>query len=267
MMDKVVFADPWQGFFAEAGLNSFDDFFSYAGGEMINKNERRDVCILTFGDKHAPKVFFRKRFHTPHYKDIITAWRNFGQPISLANVEWRNSQILLSNGIRTYKVVCWGRRKRLGLERKSFIITEKLQSSELIEFLPQKWHQLQHHQKENVITAMAKLVCRVHKLNITLPDLCVWHIFIREDSINGNCQLGVIDLQRMRRGIESQSKKIRDLGRLFWSMSPKYFDDELKDLLIREYMDDSWPAGKDVLAGIIQRRADTLARQRRPKDY
>lgn len=266
-MEKIVFEDPWQEFFAEAGLNSFDDFFNYAGGETINKNQRRDVSILSFGDGTSRKVFFRKRFHNPHYKDILSSWRNFGRPTPLAEAEWENLHLLLDNGIDTYKAVCFGRRTSLGLERKSFIITEKLQSTELIEFLPQKWHQIQHHQKQNVVTAMAKLARRAHKLNITLPDLSVWHIFIDEDSINGDCRLSVIDLHRMATGTESQSKKIRDLGRLFWSMSPKYFDDNLKDLFINAYMDNDWPESKTALLKKIQRRANVIAKRRKIKDY
>ncbi|MHC4337555.1 MAG: hypothetical protein ACYSTG_06345, partial [Planctomycetota bacterium] len=76
-----------------------------------------------------------------------------------------------------------------------------------------------------------------------------------------------IDLHRMSRAVKSRNKKIKDLGRLYWSMSNKYFNDELKDLFICAYMGDDWTGGKAALARTIQRRVNVLVKRRKLKDY
>jgi len=45
-VDKIVFTDTWQKFFADFGLKTFDDFFNYSHGQTINKNNKRDVVIF-----------------------------------------------------------------------------------------------------------------------------------------------------------------------------------------------------------------------------
>ena len=70
-MRQVVFTGSWEKFFDEFGLTRFDDFFSFAGGERINKNNKRDVQVLTLGQGDKAKVFFLKRFHRPHLKDML----------------------------------------------------------------------------------------------------------------------------------------------------------------------------------------------------
>ena len=45
-MEKVVFADSWQPIFVELGLKSFDDFFGYRGGKIVDKNNKRDVYLV-----------------------------------------------------------------------------------------------------------------------------------------------------------------------------------------------------------------------------
>lgn len=41
-MDRVVFADGWQQFFAKYGLEYFDDFYNYTGGTVIGKNTKEE---------------------------------------------------------------------------------------------------------------------------------------------------------------------------------------------------------------------------------
>jgi len=265
--NKIVFADSWQGFFAKFGLRSFDDFFDYSDGKIVDKNNKRNVSILTLGSGADLKTFFMKRFHHPHYKDMLSAWYNFGQPTSQAAVEWHNAHLLLSHGIGTYQPVCFGEQKRWGLEKNSFFLTEKLNSTEFVEFVSRRWRELERIQQKKIFSAIAKLTRRIHDLNIVLPDLCVWHIFICEDCLNGRYQLSIIDLHRMSRNIQNQNKRIKDLGSFFWSMSEKYFDDELKNLFLDAYMSDNWQGSKPAFVKKVHKRAAIIAKQRKPKCY
>ncbi|MHC4693782.1 MAG: lipopolysaccharide kinase InaA family protein, partial [Planctomycetota bacterium] len=146
-MVNIVFAGEWQKFFAKFGLESFDDFFDYSQGKTINRNNKRNVSELAFGEGDNRKVFFRKRFFSPHVKDMIFAWRSYGKFISQAALEWSNANILFENGIETYRPVCYGAQRKYSLERKSFFITEKLPGTALTDFVSKKWEQLSRQQK------------------------------------------------------------------------------------------------------------------------
>jgi len=267
-MQKVIFDDNWKDYFADFSLSSFEDFFYCTAGRVINKNDKRNVSVFTLAQNPgSEKVFFIKRFHNPHLKDKISAFATFGKPTSQAELEWKNARLLLNNGIETYRPVCFGRLTKLGMEKKSFLITEKLDSIEFIEFLSLNWASLKRHQQEKIITAAAKLIRKAHKLDITLPDFSVWHLFICPDSIDTEPQLSVIDLHRMRHDVKNQNKKIKDLGRFFWSMSPKYFDENHKDLFITVYAGQNPKYPKDALAEKIRKRTEILLKRNTPKDY
>jgi hypothetical protein len=73
----------------------------------------------------------------------------------------------------------------------------------MLDFVVQKWPSLERSQREKIVTAMAKLVRQVHELNISLPDLYIWHTFIREDRLGDECKLSVIDLHQMAHSVTS----------------------------------------------------------------
>jgi len=266
-VEKTVFTDSWQKYFAESGLSSFDDFFSCSQDETINLNTKRDVSILTFGKGNDRKVFFRKRFFKPHFKDMFFAWRSFGSPISQAKLEWQNAHLLLENAIETYRPVCYGERTKLGLERKSFLITEKLPGKALTDFVSGKWSQLTKQQKEKIIVPLGKFIRKIHDARISLPDLYIWHVFIKETPTPDKYDFAVIDLHRMEHNVSSQNKLIKNLGRLHHSMVAKYFDDKLKELLIESYASDDRQGGTAEFVRQVKKFSDVVSAKRNPKPY
>jgi len=267
---KIVFADSWQSVFAEFGLKSFDSFFRFSGAERIGRNNKRDVSILNLGDGRDRKVFFLKRFHNPHFKDIISAWRSFGEPTSQAGVEWANANLLLDNGIGTYRPVCYGEQTKWGIERKSFLVTEKLQSQCLTDFIAQNWSELTQKQKEKIVVSLAKLIRRVHDARISLPDLYVWHIFVSETKCDdGSCEYGfdIIDLHRMAHNVTNKNQQMKNLGRLTHSMLEKYFDGDIRRSFIESYAGDNWPRGVASLVARVKKYSDAVSARRNQKQY
>ena len=266
-MVKVVFAGAWHKFFAKFGLESFDDFFDYSQGRTINRNSRRDVSKLSFGESDDRKIFFFKRFFSPHFKDIIFAWRSFGRATSQAAVEWHNANMLFDNGIETYRPVCYGEQIKFGLERKSFFITEKLPGTALTDFVSKKWAQLGRQQKEKIIISLGKLVRRIHEAQISLPDLYLWHIFIKENLNSQQYDFAVIDLHRMGHHVSSQKRLLKNLGKLDHSMLDKYFDRRLRKLLIESYAGNKQP---DEITGLIRqvkKLSGAVSANRKTKTY
>ena len=266
-MKRIVFADSWQPVLAEFGLESFDDFFGYCGGERINKNNKREVITFTLGQGSHKKQFFMKRFFKPHFKDMLFAWRNFGGFFSQGRCEWENTKLLSCNGIVTYRPTCYGEQINWGLETKSFIVTEKLQAQPLTDFVQQKWQSLKTEQKEKIIADLAVLVRRIHDLNISLPDLYLWHIFIKESQKADVWDFAVIDLHRMARNVTNQNHKIRNLGALDHSMLDKYFDDATRRLFIESYAGRDWPGDIAKLFSKVKNRSKAISSRRNQKPY
>ena len=265
MAEKIVFANSWQSFFAEFGFSSFDDFFDYPARQM-SKNSKRNAAELRLDNGIEQKMFFLKRFHNPHLKDIISAWRAFGRPTSQAAVEWINANLLLNHGIGTYRPVCLGEQTRFGIEKKSFFITEKLQGSCLTDFISQNFSQLAQPQKEKIIISLAKLIRKIHDARISLPDLYVWHIFIEENE-DSEWDFAFIDLHRMAHNVTNKNHQIRNLGRLDYSMLDKYFDDRLRQLFIESYAGSDLPGGPALLADEVKKYSNKISSRRNPKHY
>jgi hypothetical protein len=90
---------------------------------------------------------------------------------------------------------------------------------------------------------------------------------MEEGKVPGEWEFAFIDLHRMSQGVHNRNQKIGDLGRLFWSMSDKYFDHRVKDLFVQAYMAGDPTDSKGALVRTIQRRENILARRRRLKAY
>jgi hypothetical protein len=265
MMERIVFADPWEDYFCRCGLRAFAQFFYETKGLVVNKNSRRDVTKLTL-DGGPPKVFFMKRFHRPHLKDGLASLRRFGRPISQAVVEWHNANYLLSNGIGTYKPLCYGEQVTWGFEHRSFLITEQLDSACLLDLVIDRWQDLDRASREALVIEMADLTCRIHARNISLPDLYVWHLFTPAAAFGHAYDLSVIDLHRMVRNVRLKSRKIKDLARLQWSMSRRYFDDGLRDLLVSTYAAGT-RMNPEALARAVARYANRMEKARPVERY
>lgn len=264
-MEKLTFAPMWQEYFHPHGLRTFADFFEGTEGLSVNKNSKRDVTRLAL-DGNGPRVLFVKRFHRPHIKDVLAGLRQSGRFTSQAALEWHNATYLLQHGIGTYHPVCYGEQSTLGFERRSFLITEALDAACLLDLVMDRWDSMDRSARERVVVEMARLAGRVHDLNVSLPDLQVWHIFLDPAVLDRGDKFCVIDLHRMKRNVTRVSEKVRDIARLRWSMSSRYFDDGLKDLLVSTYAD-AVGVDADFIAGAVARRVRKLDSRRSPDRY
>jgi len=266
-MDRIVFADSWEHYFAQLGLKEFDDFYDYVDTTEVNKNHRRNVQRLTFCGDTDCRTFFMKRFQNPHFKDMLAARRICGSRTTQAGVEWHNARHLLANHITTYEPVCMGERTRWGIERNSFFITRELEAICLRDFVIDNWRSLDRRQQENILMTVGKLVRALQKLDIAFPDLYIWHLFLHGKNLSNNCQLSIIDLHRMSAGVHSQRRKARDLSRLCWSMVPDYFDEDHKQLLLDTCLEAFSPSQRKGLKAVIERYEATLNRRKTAHRY
>lgn len=261
-MEKVVFANSWKEILAENGLKTFRDFYHCNDKKLINKNKNRNVSIIHLKIGGEGKTFFLKRFHHCHFKDILFTFLNRGKFCSQAAYEWGNIELLSKNDIAAPRAVCFGEQTWLGLEKKSFIITEELKSQCLTEFLAQNWEKLSAEEKDELIISLAQTIRRIHKAGISMPDLYVWHIFISKNEDGYN--FAFIDLNRMRK-VNSENEKIKNLGRLHYSMIDKYFDKPMRKLLIESYAGKSSGGEIDKLIHKVKKYSKKYSSRRRTK--
>ncbi|MBN1457145.1 MAG: hypothetical protein JW912_04765 [Sedimentisphaerales bacterium] len=263
-MKKIHITDEYRSMFEAAGLRSYKEFFKYSGGELINKNKKRDVTRLTFDHQGKPKHFFMKRFFYPHLKDMIFTFSNFGHICSQAACEWKNAELLFENEIGTYKPVCYGENLSWGFEKSSFFMTEEIEGICLTDFISANWGSLSQSEKENIVISIGKLCRKIHNAGISMPDLYLWHFFIKERSSDQkDYEFAVIDLHRMSKNA-GKGALYRSLAALDFSLSPKYFDDYLRELLLESYMSDNYPYNRgELLRNVAERSAVLAARRRR----
>ncbi len=264
-MRTVQFSKYFSVIFERAGLKSFEDFFNYSGGVTIIKNRKRDVVAFSLDADDRQRHFFMKRFFSPHYKDMLFTFRNFGRFCSQAACEWQNANALLQSGIATYKPVCCGEETRMGLERNSFFITEKLPSCCLADYIGDNWSTLDADKKEKLTASLGRFVRKIHDARISMPDLYVWHMFM--GSKDDKCDFAVIDLHRMSANARGNRWRIRNLGALDFSMISKYFDQYLRDVFFNAYFGDDFDADKAAFCRKVTNRSMTLANRRRRPDY
>lgn len=265
-MEQVVFSESWSPYFAEFNVATFDDFFLRLATNANGGNKKRNVASFTLGEDPQKKTFFIKRFFRPYFKDVLFAWRNIGQSCSQGRYEYENARFLIDNGIGSYRPVCFGEQKKMGVETKSFIVTEKLQSTCLSDYVREKWKNLEQPQKNKIVAGLGVFVRRIHELNISLPDLFVYHIYINENTL-GEYDFAVIDLHRMSRNVTSTNSKLKNLGKLNHSMLDKYFDDKLKRLLVKSYAGNNFDINVNDLVDIVEKRSKIISAKRKQKPY
>ena len=260
-MKKVIFADSWQSLFADNGLKSFDDFFALEADKEILNSKKRYVNSFTLGEK----TFFIKRFSYSHLKDIFFTLSNFGGILSQSACEWKNAHHLIENGFSAYKPICYGEDTWLGIEKKSFFVTEKLDCCCLTEFVAKNFPKLERSQKEKLIASLAGTIRKIHDTGISLPDLYIWHVYIDEKQA-GEYEFSIIDLHRMKQK-NNLNERINNLARFDHSLLGEYFDVQLRDYFIDSYIGDNPLKGMESFSEKIKTISAKLSKRRNQKPY
>ncbi|MEN6385621.1 MAG: lipopolysaccharide kinase InaA family protein [Phycisphaerales bacterium] len=236
-MQKIFIEDSWKSVLAANGMKTFEDFYHNENKTCINRNQKRNVSRIKLNTDAGEKTFYLKRFRNSHFKDTLFTFLNTGKFMSQAGYEWSNMKLLEKNNIGVPNCICYGEDVPFGLERQSFMITLELNKQCFTDFVNQNWASLPQDEKEKIIIALAGTLSKIHKIGIGLTDLYVWHIYISKTE-KGDYDFAFIDLNRMKRNCYGQSERMKNLGRLLFSMQENYFDKSLRRLLIETYAEE-----------------------------
>jgi hypothetical protein len=269
-MERVVFTGPWKQILAENGLKTFRDIYYCRNKFNINRNRKRNVCIIRLKVAGVEKNLYLKRFRHSHFKDMLFIFLNRGRLCSQAAYEWSNIKLLARNKIGSQQRVCFGEHLRFGYERRSFIMTEELKGLCLTDFVAQNWEKFPASEKEKIIVALAHTVQKIHKAGISMPDLYLWHIFISKDKNAGGddeYSFAFLDLNRMKRNATDENERIKNLGRLHYSMIDKYFDDSMRMLLLETYAAAAGNSQIDKLVSRVKKYSRKYSARKRIRRY
>jgi hypothetical protein len=217
-LDKTFFADEQSAeLLQKAGLTSIDEVFKYSGGdelvkENIGKHRSRTMIEI------EGKTYFLKRYtNTPMSKQIAN-WIDHGQKKSTADYDRGPVQLFEKADILTPKTVAYGCQWKLGFEKRSFIITEKIASAQSLEKrLPDCFYggntPGNHKRKCEFIEKLARFAKRFHQSKMRHRDFYFAHLFLNTDD-----ELYLIDLQRVfMPEILSERYRVKDIAQLHYS--------------------------------------------------
>jgi len=199
--------------FNRHGLTRLNDFMSYPLGDPVTVKRGRSVVKVNL----EGRTFYLKRnwlqFH--EFTKGLTRLKlnQYG-----AYREWQSIFSINRIGIATVPVVAYGEKQFLGIERKSFIVTEKLYGYESIENIAkERWNppltKAEIEEKRLIVEEAARLAWKLHEAGLNHQDFYLGHLFYHPEN-----PMAIIDVQRVEKHDKVQLRyRIKDLAQLYYS--------------------------------------------------
>jgi heptosyltransferase-2 len=223
---KSFFIDPdYKTAFRELALTSIDAVFSFNAGTNLTKNNLSAYRTrLRFEINSPPTTLFLKRYDSPPISVQFKNWLSVRSRKSCAALNFEPANELASAGISTPKTIAYGGQWGTWLEKRSFIITEKIPNAESLERkLPDCFNAPPTAKnlklRRNFITRLAAFVKKFHETKYRHRDLYFSHIFCAN-----NGEFHLIDLARaFKPRIFAERFRIKDIAQVHYSAPARYF--------------------------------------------
>ncbi|MCK4487245.1 MAG: lipopolysaccharide core heptose(I) kinase RfaP [Desulfobacterales bacterium] len=202
------------------GKDIFGQLFALEG-RVYKEQQGRKTLRFALDGKH----YFAKLHHGVGWKEIIKYLLQFRLPVLGAQNEWRAIQRLEQLGIKTMRLVGYGKRGWNPAQFQSFVITEELANTLSLEKFCHDWRTSppSYALKRALITEVAKIARTLHEHGINHRDFYICHFLLdisegRETIDLNHLNLYLIDLHRMqiRRRIPRRWR-VKDIGSLYFS--------------------------------------------------
>jgi heptose I phosphotransferase len=203
--------------FRDAGLDSMQGIFSYSRGDELVKENIGKYRSRTMFDI-AGKTYFLKRYNNVPRSKQIANWIDHCQKKSTSSFDRGPVDIFKKAGINTPKVAAFGAEWENGFEKRSFIITEKIENADALERkLPACFTDpasAENHKKRcEFINRLADFAKCFHDSGLRHRDFYLAHIFLTESD-----ELFLIDLQRVfRPRLLAPRYRVKDIAQLHYS--------------------------------------------------
>ena len=225
-ISKSFFVDTdYQTAFSQVGLTSIDAVFSFNEGLNLAKDNLASFrCRLQFDLNSPPTTLFLKRYDSPPILIQLRNWLSSRSRISCGLREHDVTSKLAAASINTPKTISYGEQWGTFLEKRSFIITEKIPNAQSLEHrlpdcfnTPPTVENLKH--QRDFIAQLAALVKKFHQTDYRHRDLYFSHIFYGD-----NGEFYLIDLARAFKPLLFTRRfRTKDIAQLYYSAPRRYF--------------------------------------------
>ncbi len=255
--DSFLVDGDYKAGLAGLGIDSIDGVFDFSGGEnLAKKNLAAYRSRIRFDIKTPAATLFLKKYQSPPVLVQLKNWLAARRRVSCCFGDTVCSQHLAKKGIATPKVVAFGEVLGLVLERRSFVITEKIPDAKSLEMrLPDCFARpvtkLRLQQSRSFIKHLARFVKKFHDTGYRHRDLYLCHIFRSSTD-----EFYLIDLARtFRPMLLRRLYQIKDIAQLHYSAPAGYFSktDRLRFYLAYAAKTRLSPADKRFIAKIGQK--------------
>ncbi|MEX0885567.1 MAG: lipopolysaccharide kinase InaA family protein [Phycisphaeraceae bacterium] len=170
----------------------------------------------TSGGGEDGGVVFIKTYRRPPLSEQVRA--RLGGARAVADVEWRWAHRLRALGVATPEPVAMGYRRRGAVELASLFVTAEVPGVSLQRYAAEQTVPARCA-KRAILTALARLVARLHGAGLFHRDLYLAHIFLSPCVDAGDeATLTLIDLHRIRRArVLALRWRVKDLAALHHS--------------------------------------------------
>ena len=229
---KGLFVDSdYETTFRELGLTSLDAVFTFDTGRKLSKDNLASYRDRLQFDIEIPRqktiTLFLKRYDHPPLSAQLKNCLSHHKIIPLALSDFNTTKKLSMANINVPKIIAYGCQKGGLLEKRSFIITEKIPDAESLEKkLPEYFDAPATSEnlklRKNFIKQLAEFIKKFHQTGFRHRDLYLCHIFH-----TGTGQFYLIDLARTFKPLLFTSRfKIKDIAQLHYSAPAKYFSED-----------------------------------------
>lgn len=198
----------------------FDQVFSLTGEVYRNVNGRKTIRFALDG-----KYYFAKLHQGIGCKEILKNLLIFRMPVLGAQNEWRAIQRLEQLGIKTMRLVGYGKRGWNPARLQSFVITEELAHTESLENFCRNWPTSppSYRFKRTLIKEVARIARTLHDHGMNHRDFYICHFLLdisagREYICPSHLNLYLIDLHRVQIRRRTPLRwKVKDIAALYFS--------------------------------------------------
>lgn len=227
--DSFLVDPDYESALGKLGLNSVDAVFSFESATNLGKDNlarfrSRGQFEIDASDSPHPTTAFLKRYDRPPASVQLRNWLCARGRTSCGSLEFASASRLRAFGIDTPKTICYGEQWAGLFEKRSFIITEKIQGAESLERKLPDCFSGQAASKtlkprRDFIARLAGFVKRFHETGYRHRDLYFAHIFYNDDG-----RFCLIDLARAFRPLVlSRRFQIKDIAQLHYSAPGRCF--------------------------------------------
>ncbi len=257
---SLFIAADFRDAFAQLGLTSLEAVFAFDEGRYLAKANigrfrRRLQFEATPVGSEQPVRIFLKRYDRPPLARQIGNWLLQHGRKSFASAEREAIEQLTAAGVGVPRIVACAEQWGILFERRSFLMTEEIRSSQSLERrLPKCFDDAATTSvlsaRREFIRRLADFIRRFHETGYRHRDLYLAHIFCSDAG-----EFCLIDLARASRPIQQRRFQIKDIAQLHYSAPASRFSrtDRLRFYLTYANQRGLAPSDKAFLRAVVRK--------------